>query len=240
MKGYQPDLSYIHDVGFTRFAVRSAPAILRLLKKTRKHAAVVELGCGSGVLARRMTDAGYQVFGIDVSPAMIEIARKKAPRARLQSGSFWSVPLPSCDAVIAIGEVFNYEFDRKNRPRELYRLFRRVHEALSPGGIFIFDLAGPGRATRDKPSRSFKTGDDWAVLVESEETRSKLKRKITAFRRVGPHYRRSEEMHVLRLYPPSEIAAQLRQIGFRVRLLRGYGATRFDRGLCGFVASKRS
>jgi hypothetical protein len=35
-----------------------------------------------------------------------------------------------------------------------------------------------------------------------------------------------------------EVAGELREVGFRVRLLRGYGAFRFPRGVAGFLARK--
>ena len=51
-----------------------------------------------------------------------------------------------CAAVTAVGECLNYSFDAKNCLPALRRLFRRIFSALEAGGIFIFDVAGPGRA----------------------------------------------------------------------------------------------
>lgn len=61
---------------------------------------------------------------------------------------------------------------------------------------------------------------------------------VTSFRKVGRHYRRSEEIHRLRLYKASELARELRRVGFRVRMVRGYGELRFKPGCSGFVARK--
>jgi hypothetical protein len=88
--------------------------------------------------------------------------------------------------------------------------------------------------------RKYIEGDDWAVLVAVEEDRQHglLTRTITSFRRVGTLYRREHEVHRLRLFDRSELVGQLRDLGFRVRTLRGYGAQRFPRGWVGFVARK--
>jgi SAM-dependent methyltransferase len=72
------------------------------------HARFGDLGCGSGILAGLVQDAGYQVLGIDISAEMIEIARRQAPGADLRVGSLYDVELPAgCVAVTAIGECVN-------------------------------------------------------------------------------------------------------------------------------------
>ena len=68
---------------------------------------VVDLGCGSGILAHDVTQAAYSVVGIDVSDAMVAIARDRAPQAEFRFSSFFSADFPTCVAVTAIGEVLN-------------------------------------------------------------------------------------------------------------------------------------
>jgi len=235
MKAYQSDLAYIHDAGFGDFARKAAPGLLAILRRAGIHSGlVVDLGCGSGIWAAELTRAGYDVLGIDISRPMIKLARKQAPAARFVNGSFLSAKLPPCDAVSAIGECFNYTFDRRNSRRERARFFRRVHEALRPGGVFIFDIAEPGRTLR----RAHAQGKDWAILFAAEASRDLLIRRMTAFRRVGKLYRRSEETHRLRLYRSSDIAAELRSAGFAVRVLRAYGRMPLPSGNAAFVATK--
>jgi protein-L-isoaspartate O-methyltransferase len=101
---YDEDLAYIHDQDYSQIAEAAATSVLELLSP---HASVVELGCGSGVTAARLTDAGHEVVGIDQSEALIALARRRAPHADFRVGSFVSEPIPECDAVLAIGEVFN-------------------------------------------------------------------------------------------------------------------------------------
>src|SRR5262249_52431688 len=148
--------------------------------------------------------------------------------------------LPPCVAVAAVGEALNYLFDAGNSRRAVARLFRRAHAALAPGGLFVRDAAGPGRAGGRGPVQRHAPGGAWAVRVRVEEARRRrlLTRDITNFRRVGALYRRAHEVHRQRLLPPAELAADLRAAGFRVRLLRGYGQQRFPPGLIGFLARK--
>jgi SAM-dependent methyltransferase len=240
-KKYKRDLAYVHDVGFGAFAERSAPGVLRLLREGGIHRGlVVDLGCGGGLWARRLTDAAYRVLGIDLSPDMIALARKRVPEGSFRAGSFLDVVFPACVAITALGECFNYLFDRRNSRSALSRLFRRAFRALRPGGLLIFDVAEPGRARGSR--RSFWQGADWACLTEfvQDEPRHRLTRQITTFRKVGRYYRRAEETHVQQLYRASQLAGDLREIGFRVRIVRGYGDLRFAEAHAGLIARKPS
>jgi SAM-dependent methyltransferase len=237
---YATDLAYIHDAGFTGFVRDASPGLLQILRQHRiTLGLVVDLGCGSGVWARELAGVGYQVLGVDISEAMLRLARRRAPKARFMRASLFRMTLPPCAAVTAIGECVNYLFDRTNSQRELRRFFRRVHDALQPGGVFVFDVAAPGRAP--KPTERYFIGDDWAILVRNDEDKKSrvLTRRMTIFRKVGKLYRRSEETHRQRLYSRQEVTRELQQAGFRVRVISAYGHARFGRGHLGFVAKKR-
>ncbi len=237
---YREDLAYIHDVGHANFALRSAPGILKVLEENGiPEGLVVDLGCGSGLWARELLQAGYRVLGIDISEAMVEIAREKAPGAEFRVGSLFEAEIPPCDAVTAVSEVLNYLFDPENEVRGLDLVFGRVYEALRPGGVFVFDLLGPGQVPGGV-SKTFSEGPDWAVLSEKveDQERGTLTRSIVSFRKVGEHYRRDDEIHRVRLYGPEEVADELGRAGFEVRTMRGYGGYPLSENHAAFVARR--
>jgi 2-polyprenyl-3-methyl-5-hydroxy-6-metoxy-1,4-benzoquinol methylase len=93
---YRDDLAYIHDAGFLAWVNSAAPAVLSALRKNGiRRGLVVDVGCGSGVLAEKLTAAGFDVLGIDISPAMIAIARHRAPRATFVVGSLSALSSPA-------------------------------------------------------------------------------------------------------------------------------------------------
>lgn len=241
---YRDDLAFIHDAGFGHVAQNAATELLKELARKRKTAqaslCVVDLGCGSGILAQAVSAAGYRVLGFDLSDAMLALAAKRAPQAEFRRQSCLSAQIPPCLAVAAVGEVFNYLFDRRNPGRRLASVFDRVYEALLPGGLFLFDVAEPGRVGGSAPVRGYSEGVGWACMYSAEEDRRRktLTRTITTFRKLGEAYRRHREIHRLRLYPRSEVTQQLKRAGFQVRTLGGYARFRFPTGWAAFLACK--
>ena len=236
---YDTDLAYIHDTGFGNFARNSAPGLLNIISQCGDTSRlVVDLGCGSGIWAKTVVEAGYQVLGIDISAAMIEMARQRVPEAAFQVGSFVDAAIPACRSVTALGEVVNYLFDLNNSLTMLHEVCQHVFEALIPGGAFIFDFAEPGRC-RGLAQR-FWEGDDWTCLVDflHDEPRQQLTRRIVTFRKVGEMYRRHEETHRQQLYERAAVAEILRSVGFQFEIVANYGATVFPAGLVGCVARK--
>jgi SAM-dependent methyltransferase len=238
---YADDLAFVHDEGFAGHAIKSAPGLLGILGRAGIDGGlVVDLGCGSGVWASELIRAGYRVLGIDISEPMIRIARKRAPSAEFRVSSLFKTKIPRCSAVTSIGECLNYMFEPTPGATEIRRLFSQVHQALEPGGIFIFDIAEPGQVQTNGKSKGFTEGNDWIVLVEKDEDqrRSVLTRRIITLRKVGEHYRRLEEVHRQRLFKAPDIAAQLRGSGFRVRTVRKFGNYPLPSRHAAFIASK--
>jgi hypothetical protein len=142
-------------------------------------------------------------------------------------------------AVTAIGEALNYATDPRAGLEGLRGLATRVRGALAPGGVFLFDVAGPGRHGPD--GVRFHDRDDWILVnrVEESADHSTLDRRITIFRTSGKSgdgaYRRTDEHHVLRLYEPATLIEVLRGAGFEAELLASYGSTTESTPIAGWT-----
>jgi SAM-dependent methyltransferase len=238
---YGTDLACIHDAGHGALARHAAIELLDQLRRAgHTRGTIVDLGCGSGILARAVVDAGYEVVGIDVSEAMIALARARVPTGTFTVRSFVSSDIPECVAVAAIGEVPNYTFDPGNDGRSRGDLFARVVRSLAPGGVFLFDVAGPDREQPGASRRTYATGPDWAILVETGVDGDMLTREITTFRKTGELFRRDSETHRLTLLHPAEISDSLRNAGFDVQTTTAYGSLSLPDGLTAFLARKQA
>jgi SAM-dependent methyltransferase len=186
---------------------------------------IVDLGCGSGILARHLLKNGYDVLGVDPSAEMLRIARRVAPAARFIRSRAEDVELPACVAVVATGEALTYVPARVAPPAHLRRHIQRVSAALVHGGLFIFDAICEEHATL-MTYRTWRAGRDWAVLsdVSEDVQRQVVVRRITTFMRAGSAYRRSHTEHSVGVFAKGEVRRELRAHGFIARTLPGYGS----------------
>lgn len=231
---YERDLAHVHDDGFGWLARGAAPGIVRRLRAAGIDGGlVVDLGCGSGILARALTDAGYDVLGVDLSAALLDIARERVPEARFAHGSLHDAELPPCAAITAVGEIFGYAGVGGG-------LFERLHAAIEPGGLLVFDIAAPGREG-EEPRRAWHEADGWLLCMEARADDATLTRAITTFTRTGDgSWRRGDETHTLTLYDPAGLIDALHAAGFDARVADGgYGPElELPRGLVVIEASR--
>ncbi len=217
---YARDLAFAHHDGFGGVARSAARAIATAVPGRGRRA--VDLGCGSGILARELGRRGWEVLGFDASPAMVALARRTAPRAHIARASAYGADIPACDVVVATGEVFNYVDEAGDAPPHEV-VFRRARAALAKGGVFVFDAIVTGRPLLTR--RGFMEGSGWAVLTDvTEDPEARvLRRCITTFRAESGRYRRTKEVHVQRIFDRSALLALLRRVGFAVRTTPTYG-----------------
>lgn len=115
------------------------PEVARALEhSTRRVRRIVDLGVGTGALAKACLDQvpDARVWGIDADAAMMQVARKRLgrriTRLTLVEGSFLDVPLPACDAIVA-----SYALHHIRTLRQKQAFYRRCFEALRPGGVLV-------------------------------------------------------------------------------------------------------
>jgi SAM-dependent methyltransferase len=121
-------------------ALYERPATIALLPAVEGRR-VLDAGCGSGPLSAWLHAAGAQVTGLDVSPAMIELARARGlPGARFAVADLaepLALPDGAFDVVVA-SLVLHYLEDWVPTLRELHRV-------LAPGGVLVLSTHHPAQ-----------------------------------------------------------------------------------------------
>lgn len=228
---YGARLARIHHEHFGHVARAAAAELLRRLDPER--GSVMDLGAGTGILSRIVSDAGYTVIGVDTSAAMLAIAREYAPKARFVEASLWDVAIPECVAVAAVGEALAYKAPSLEAFEDRLASFRK---SLPSGGLLLFDLPAPGRSgPTGKRHGCWHEGKTCLTLLEREEAGC-LHREISVFSPVGELHTRIDERHSLRTFDPETVARVLAAHDFTVECLAGYGEFTFPPGWVGFAA----
>ncbi|RJQ53694.1 MAG: class I SAM-dependent methyltransferase [Actinobacteria bacterium] len=105
---------------------------------------LLDLGCGTGTVGIEFARRGWEVIGVDVSAAMLEKARAKAKEAGVsvdwRERDMTSFKLRKrVSLVTCTADSINH----LRREEDVAETFRRLSRALTPGGVFIFDINTP-------------------------------------------------------------------------------------------------
>ena len=197
---------------------------------------VLDLACGTGKVGSELRRRGYEVVGADLSEQMAAGCRTQQPPlpVAVMDATRLGLRPESFDLVVCLYDSLNYVLQEEG----LQACFRRVYEALAPGGLFIFDLNTP-RALKVGLFTQQELRSDAPVQYRWEahwDEATKVCRVDMWFKARGDASRESRvaserrgggaeeftETHYERAYEEGEVKTWLKEAGFEV--VRSYDA----------------
>ena len=107
-------------------------AILLRRHGRREIHKVLDLGCGGGHI-----DCGlkrhFAIVGVDLSEAMLALARELNPEVAYLRGDLRAPPMDELFDAVYLGDSVNYMLSE----RDLRQAFQAAHDRLAPGGVFF-------------------------------------------------------------------------------------------------------
>jgi SAM-dependent methyltransferase len=98
---------------------------------------ILEIGCGSGMLARRFINNGYDYLGLDLFNEMLEIARTEVKTDKFIQSDMRNLTFHNqFDSVMITGRSISYVIDNKG----VFDTLKGVHESLVDNGLFVFGV----------------------------------------------------------------------------------------------------
>lgn len=228
--------------GFARFYdgdYRDYTADIPLVLATAQAAgsAGLELGCGTGRVLLPLAQAGFTVTGIDGSPALLALARRKAQAAGLAERielvqadmRHFRLPRQGFDFAFAVSNTLMHLTTQADQLAALKTAARH----LRPGGVLLLDLFHPDIAYLESVAGVQELADQWQDTATGAQvlkwtTRHldvarQLQETVFIYEEIFPDGRSSQTTFAfsLRFWWPSEGALLLEKAGFAVTDLLG-------------------
>jgi ubiquinone/menaquinone biosynthesis C-methylase UbiE len=218
----------LYDIsGQTRFSVLMHTYLDEVLQRHPLVAGrrVLDIACGTGMLALLLADAGWKVTGLDASAEMLAQARgrlaalQEAGQVALVQGDMRALPelLPAAayDLVTCTYDSLNYLLHED----DLAACLRGVAHVLAPGGLFVADMNTQHFLEHDWGTCEAHEQGGYVQVSQSQFDPQHFTStmRLTGF--VGDDeqgYARFDEIHVERAYPLATVAALLEQAGLHI------------------------
>lgn len=110
--------------------LRAALALFADMVHAAGGGPVADVGCGPGHVVAHLQGLGIDAFGIDLSPVMIDVARRDHPGLRFEVGSMTDLDLPAA----SVAGLLAWQSLIHIPDGEVPTAFGHFHRALRPGG----------------------------------------------------------------------------------------------------------
>jgi SAM-dependent methyltransferase len=199
-----------------------APVIKQTFERSRgrygiRFASAADIGCGSGTFLLHLAQFCYRLYGVDRSPEMLTLARRKTAGTgvRFLHQDLRGLQLPArVDLITCNFDTLNYLL----RTEGLQTALERARDNLREGGHFAFDVitgAGEEGRTRDFVQR-IRLPDASALWRLRTDGNRRLSRVDMRWSSTGGA-RRWREVHVQRWHSLPRLCALLNRCGFSIR-----------------------
>jgi SAM-dependent methyltransferase len=222
-QAYGRTFAKVYDMKWTAFAKNIAPKLEALFQSREAFGRVpktlLDICCGTGQLAGFFLSRGYTVHGLDLSPSMLVIAIDNNESYVSSGTATFTVQ----DAgQLRLSTSVSYAvclFDSMNHlasSQSVHACMRRVHDVLSPGGMFIFDI-NTRKGLHRWNGVSIQEDDDVFILNRGvfADGMDRAYTNITGFlHRTDDTYERFQETVHNLVLPVNELLSSLKDIGF--------------------------
>jgi SAM-dependent methyltransferase len=107
--------------------------VQRAVAFVKRTGVALDVGCGTGRLMELLGQHGFRTDGVDVSPAMLALARDRHPDARLFHADICRWELPEAyDLIVALDSVWHVPL------AEQAAVLTKLCRGLAAGGVLIF------------------------------------------------------------------------------------------------------
>lgn len=190
MQNYGEKFAKVYNKRWANFSQSLAPKIHDLFefKRSRSslHKTILDLCCGTGQLSNFFLEKDYLVFGVDLSPYMIELAKennKKFIETKRASFSIQNAENFTIDKPVSFAVSLFDALNHLPGLNSLQSCFKQVYNCLEDEGIFLFDLNTKKGLLQIWNGISMQDDDEMTIITKgiSSEDIGKAYTQISGF-----------------------------------------------------------
>ena len=167
-----------NEFGWNYYPEAFGESLLQWLDAKGLHPrSALDLGCGTGVLCRILDSRGMEVWGMDFSAGMIDIARAHSPHIHYEVADMVTYrPDKRFVLVTCTGDALNHIGSLEH----VEKIFQNVFAYTESGGYFIFDILDQKEVSTSEPfemdfSQSVRV---WFQMTQPGEKQVNLKIRV--------------------------------------------------------------
>ena len=196
--------------------------IMDLVKRAGvKGRDLLDVGCGTGRHAVLLSEKGFKVTGIDLSPEMLKVAKRRSKKVRFLQGDMRTFDLgKEFDVIICMFSVIHYN----RHLRDLEKTLRNFYRHLKTGGLLIFDMGfNEERMSwmEDGTSHVLSRSDGDVDLVRFDKIKKgagKVEFYMGYILFKNGRFYFGKEKHVLGSFKTADVKKLTERIGFKTKL----------------------
>ncbi|MDR4889016.1 class I SAM-dependent methyltransferase [Fredinandcohnia sp. QZ13] len=211
----------MRDVDYEQWVSFVKEKVTQLPKKSGLR--VLDIGCGTGEIAIRLAQEGFEVVGVDLSEDMLTVANHKAMEAGVKVEFYQQNMLDISgfepfDLIVIFCDSLNY----LQTEIEVQKTFANTFQLLKEDGLFLFDVHSVYKIDSIFMNGPFVSVEDKVSFIWncfSGENPHSVEHELSFFvkNEHNEDYTRFDEFHEQRTFPIETYRNWLGQTGFRVQ-----------------------
>lgn len=176
----------------------------------------VDLACGSGKFTMGLAKRGYEIYGIDLSQQMLNVALEESMKQGLRL-NFIRQDITNLQLMKKV-DFITVMCDGMNYIPNCGKVFQNIYNGLNDGGVLIFDISSEYKLSEILGNNTYSDSYGDITYIWNNyynKKKSCIEMSLTFFKMEGKFYTKMDESQIQYLHSQTGLLAELKLSGFK-------------------------